>query len=80
VSGSSKPAVFDAAEQRPETKTEQLKPEAELELSLVLSEINKILDLLEKRVNMVDELLMNTKMLTQIVATLAENAGLKMDI
>jgi hypothetical protein len=29
---------------------------------------------------MVDELSMNTNMLTQIVAKLAENAGLKMDI
>jgi hypothetical protein len=46
VSGSSKPAAFDAAKQRPETKTEQVKPEAELELSSVLSEINKKLDLL----------------------------------
>jgi hypothetical protein len=29
---------------------------------------------------MVDELSVNTNMLTQIVAKLAENAGLKMDI
>jgi hypothetical protein len=29
---------------------------------------------------MVDELSMNTNMLTQIVAKLVENAGLKMDI
>lgn len=61
---SSKPAVFDAAEQHPETKTKQVKPEAGLELLLVLSEINKKLDLLEKRVDIVDELLKNTTMLT----------------
>jgi hypothetical protein len=79
VSGSSKPAVFDAAEQRPETKTEQVKPETGLELSSVLSEINKRLDLLEKKVNMVDELSKNTTMLTQIVAKLAEKVGLKID-
>jgi hypothetical protein len=79
VSGSSKPAVFDAAEQRPETKTEQVKPETGLELSSVLSEINKKLDLLEKKVNMVDELSKNTTMLTQIVAKLAEKVGLKID-
>jgi hypothetical protein len=79
VSGSSKPAVFDAAEQRPGTKTEQVKPEAGLELSSVLSEINKKLGLLEKRVDMVDELSKNTAMLTQIVAKLAEKVGLKMD-
>jgi hypothetical protein len=66
------PAVFDAAEQRPETTTEQVKPEAGLELSSVLSEINKKLDLLEKRVNMVDELSKNTTLLTQMVAKLAE--------
>ena len=79
MSGSSKPAVFDAAEQRPETKTEQVKPEAGLELSSILSEINKKLGLLEKRVDMVDELSKNTAMLTQIVAKLAEKVGLKMD-
>jgi hypothetical protein len=76
VSGSSKPAVFDAAEQGPETKTEQVKPEAGLELSSVLSEINKKLDLLEKRANKVDELSMNVATLTQIVAKLAEKVGL----
>ena len=76
VSGSLKPAVFDAAEQRPETKTEQVKPEAGLELSSVLSEINKKLDLLERKVNKVDELSMNVTTLTEIVAKLAKQVGL----
>jgi hypothetical protein len=72
------PAVFDAAEQRPETKTEQVKPEAGLELSSILSEINKKLGLLEKRVDMVDELSKNVTSLTLMVAKLADKVG-KMD-
>jgi hypothetical protein len=78
MSGSSKPAIFDAAEQRPETKTEQVKPEAGLELSSILSEINKKLGLLEKRVDMVDELSKNVTSLTLMVAKLADKVG-KMD-
>jgi outer membrane murein-binding lipoprotein Lpp len=47
-----------------------------LELSLVLSEINKKLDLLERKVNKVDELLTNVTTLTEIVAKLAKQVGL----
>jgi hypothetical protein len=78
VCGSSNPVVFDAAppEQRPTTRNEQVEPKAGFDLQSVLSEMNKKLELLEKKVEPVDELIKNTTVLTQIVTKLAERVGL----
>ena len=81
VSGHSKQATVDAAapEQTPGIRIEQAEPTEGLHLSSRLDEISKKLELMEKRVETVDEIAKSTTLLAQIVARLADKVGLKMD-
>ncbi|KAJ4335195.1 hypothetical protein N0V95_008975 [Ascochyta clinopodiicola] len=81
VSDHSKQAAHDALppKQPPNTNIGQVEPNAGLDLSSVLREMNRKLDLPEDEVKIVDELSKNTTVLAQIVDKLATKVGITMD-